>query len=200
MSQHDNQMSLASPDTAKAEQFRTWVREYSDALFSHAVFRGFDRDSARDLVQDTFYSAWKNMDGFEGKASPKNWLFVILKNKITDQYRKNLNHSKVSITDYDPQFDEAGHWATASYPKELTISPSDIADGQEFHRILDNCSAKLGPIHKTVFFMKYMDDLDSDDICMQLSITANNYWTILHRAKVQLRACLEKNWLLTGRV
>jgi len=48
-----------------------------------------------------------------------------------------------------------------------------------------------------VFFMKYMDDLASDDICTQLSITSNNYWTILHRAKVQLRACLEKNWFLT---
>ena len=44
--------------------------------------------------------------------------------------------------------------------------------------------------------MKYMDELESDEICMQLSITSNNYWTILHRAKVQLRACLEKNWLL----
>ena len=178
------------------EKFKHWVRDYSDVLFSHAVFRGFDHDSARDLVQDTFYSAWKGMDGFKGEASVKNWLFVILKNKITDRYRKTSSHAHVSVSEHEAEFDETGHWATASYPKELTIDPAEAQDRVEFHNILEGCSTKLNSIQKTVFFMKYMDELESDEICMQLSITSNNYWTILHRAKVQLRACLEKNWLL----
>jgi RNA polymerase sigma-70 factor (ECF subfamily) len=188
-------MNQALSETKKVEQFKSWVDDYSDLLFSHAVFRGFDRDSAKDLVQDTFYSAWKNMDGFQGRASVKNWLFVILKNKMTDQFRKNAGHPKVLISEFETQFDQSGHWAKPSYPKELTINPDDIS-GTEFQQILDNCSMKLNKVQKAVFFMKYMDDLESDDICMQLSITANNYWTILHRAKVQLRACLERNWLL----
>jgi RNA polymerase sigma-70 factor (TIGR02943 family) len=183
--------------SGKEEQFRCWVRDYSDLLFTHAVFRGFDRDSARDLVQDTFFSAWKNMDGFEGKASAKNWLFVILKNKITDQYRKASGHAEILVSEYDVQFDSADHWAKLSWPKELSIDPGDAQDRTDFHNILEGCSAKLNRIQKAVFFMKYMDDLDSDDICMELAITANNYWTLLHRAKVQLRACLEKNWFLT---
>jgi RNA polymerase sigma-70 factor (TIGR02943 family) len=187
-------MNQALSETKKVEEFKSWVEDYSDMLFSHAVFRGFDHDSARDLVQETFYSAWKNMDGFEGRASVKNWLFVILKNKMTDQFRKNAGHPKVLISEFETQFDQSGHWAKPSYPKELTISPEDMS-GKEFQQILDNCSMKLNKIQKAVFFMKYMDDLESDDICMQLSITANNYWTILHRAKVQLRACLERNWL-----
>lgn len=169
-------------------------------LFSHAILRGFDHDSARDLVQDTFISAWKGMESFEGKASVKNWLFVILKNKITDHYRRTSAHAKTLISDYDAQFDESGHWARPSYPKELTINPADASDGAELTRILEGCSEKLNKVQKAVFFMKYMDDLESDDICMQLSITANNYWTILHRAKVQLRACLEKNWFMIRNV
>jgi RNA polymerase sigma-70 factor (TIGR02943 family) len=188
-------MNQALSETRKVDQFKSWVEDYSDMLFSHAVFRGFDHDSARDLVQDTFYSAWKNMEGFEGRASVKNWLFVILKNKMTDHFRKNAGHPKVLISEFETQFDQSGHWAKPSYPKELTINPEDIS-GNEFQQILDNCSMKLNKIQKAVFFMKYLDDLESDDICMQLSITANNYWTILHRAKVQLRACLERNWLL----
>lgn len=193
-------MNQIHPDVQKAEQFKNWVREYSDLLFSHAVLRGFDHDSAKDLVQDTFYSAWKAVDGFEGKASVKNWLFVILKNKITDQYRKTSFNANVLISEYDTHFDDADHWAKPSYPKELTINPADVSDGLDFHQILESCSAKLNKIQKAVFFMKYMDDRESDDICVQLSITANNYWTILHRAKVQLRACLEKNWLLIKRI
>ena len=181
--------------TKNAEMFKDWVQKYSDMLFSHALMRGFDYDSGKDLVQDTFYSAWKNIDGFEGKASVKNWLFVILKNKITDQFRKTA-HAKYATTEKDYQFDDAGHWAKGFYPKELTVDPDDAAAQADLQQILDGCSAKLNTVQKSVFFMKYMDDLTSDDICTQLSITSNNYWTILHRAKVQLRACLEKNWFL----
>ncbi|MEJ1238069.1 sigma-70 family RNA polymerase sigma factor [Chryseolinea sp. T2] len=189
-------MSSMLSNAEKEDQFRTWVRDYSDMLFSHAVIRGFDRSSARDLVQDTFFSAWKNMDGFEGKASAKNWLFVILKNKITDSYRRAAAHVNTFISEYDTHFDDADHWAKGAYPKELTIDPADSSDAVELNKVLEGCSAKLNRVQKAVFFMKYMDDLESDDICMQLSITSNNYWTILHRAKVQLRACLEKHWYI----
>lgn len=186
---------MDKPTISKEKVFKDWVHDYSDMLFNHALLRGFDHDNSRDLVQDTFYSAWKNMDGFEGKASVKNWLFVILKNKITDQFRKNV-HTKKTLHEKDYQFDDAGHWAKGFYPKELTVDPEDSSSQTEFHQILEGCSAKLNAIQKSVFFMKYMDDLTSDDICTQLSITSTNYWTTLHRAKVQLRACLEKNWFL----
>ncbi|HYG02727.1 MAG TPA: sigma-70 family RNA polymerase sigma factor [Chryseosolibacter sp.] len=189
-------MNQTLPEVEKAQRFKDWVLTYSDMLFGHAVFRGFDHDAARDLVQDTFYLAWKNMDGFEGKASVKNWLFVILKNKITDHYRESASQAAVFVSGHSTQFDSAGHWAKPSYPKELTVNLSEQQDRLDFQTILEGCSAKLNTIQKAVFFMKYMDDLESDVICRQLSITVNNYWTILHRAKVQLRACLQKNWLL----
>lgn len=188
--------SQLESEMSKERIFTNWVREYSDMLFSHAVLRGFDHDSARDLVQETFVSAWKGMEAFEGRASVKNWLFVILKNKITDYYRKASSNANILLSENNTQFDSAGHWARLSYPKELIVDPSDPQDRNDFHRILEGCSTKLTQIQKAVFFMKYMDDLESDEICLQLSITSNNYWTILHRAKVQLRACLEKNWFL----
>lgn len=45
--------------------------------------------------------------------------------------------------------------------------------------------------------MKYLDDMDSDEICKELNITTSNYWVLLHRAKVQLRSFIEVNWLTT---
>ena len=185
---------------AKEEKFKKWVHEYSDMLYSHSIQHGFAHDEAKDFVQDTFYSAWKGMDNFEGKASVKNWLFVILKNKITDHYRKTSKYDNVHISEEDGYFDETGHWAKAAFPKELVVDPADLTDRNEFHQIFEGCSSKLNRIQKAVFFMKYVDDKESDVICGELSISANNYWTILHRAKVQLRSCLEKNWLLIRRI
>src|SRR5690349_17021033 len=181
--------------TRKEEHFRTWVKEYSDMLYSHSVLRGFDHDGAKDLVQDTFYSAWRSMDQFEGKASAKNWLFVILKNKINDHYRKAASHAKAQLPETDEFFDETGHWTKPTYPKEFVVDAADQNDVKDFYRIFESCSSKLNRVQKTVFFMKYVDELESEAICGELSISSNNYWTILHRAKVLLRACLEKNWL-----
>ena len=41
---------------------------------------------------------------------------------------------------------------------------------------------------------KFLEEKESDEICKELEISASNYWVILHRAKLQLRKCLEKNW------
>lgn len=177
----------------KQAQFKSWVLEYSDMLYSYTISKGFDRDSAKDFVQETFYAAWKNAAGYEGRASVKNWLFVILKNKITDHYRKRVPHA-VEISDADNFFDAVGHWEKSVFPQQLVIDPSAESDRNDFSRILESCCGKLNGLQKAVFWMKYVDELESNDICGQLSITSNNYWTTLHRAKVQLRACIEKNW------
>lgn len=193
----DMQQRLTAFNSNKDEQFKSWVLAYSDILYSHSILRGFDRDEAKDLVQDTFLSAWKNFDHFEGKASVKNWLFVILKNKITDHMRKiSSRPRKENLESSDYFFDDNGHWAKSAFPKELMIDPSNPNDINDFYQIFEGCSSKLNKMQKAVFLMKYVDDMESETICGELSISANNYWTILHRAKVQLRACLEKNWLI----
>jgi RNA polymerase sigma-70 factor (ECF subfamily) len=37
-------------------------------------------------------------------------------------------------------------------------------------------------------------ELESDEICQELKITATNLWVILYRARMLLRKCLEQNW------
>jgi RNA polymerase sigma-70 factor (ECF subfamily) len=40
-----------------------------------------------------------------------------------------------------------------------------------------------------------MEDLDSDEICKVLNISASNYWVLIHRARLQMRDCVEKYWV-----
>ncbi|MDB5145592.1 MAG: sigma-70 family polymerase sigma factor, partial [Mucilaginibacter sp.] len=47
----------------------------------------------------------------------------------------------------------------------------------------------------SVFTMKHIDDLTTDIICMELKVTTANFWVIIHRTKLNLRACLQKNWI-----
>lgn len=185
--------------TDKQETFKRWVTDYSDALYAYSVNHGFDTEGAKDMVQETFLSAWRTMDGFHGKASAKNWLFIILKSRIADYFRNVANRfSTNSMAQKDQDyafFDDEEHWQKGFYPQDWQVNLSDQIERKDFHSVFSGCSSKLKEIHSAVFVMKYIDDKTSDEICKDLAITASNYWVILHRAKVQLRACLEKNWL-----
>ena len=174
---------------------REWVDRYSDLLFRYALLRINDREQARDLVQETFIAAWKGAPGFKGAASEKTWLLSILRNKIIDYYRKETRSPIDRLIDDTSDervfFDELGRWTPSSLPTEW--SGHDV-EKKEFYSVLERCKDKLHRIQSAVFSMKYLDDMDAPEICKELRISSSYYWVLLHRAKLHLRACLEKNW------
>jgi len=178
---------------------KKWVNEYSDMLYRYALPRVNDSEVAKDIVQDTFLAAWRNYDNFKGEISEKNWLFTILKNKIIDHFRKastRLTDSLPNIADGDPYFDNEEHWTAVSAPQNWNADTDSVIDRKQFYEVLAKCKSMLKEIQNIVFTMKYIDGLESDDICKELNITSSNYWVLIHRAKLQLRSCLEKNWFL----
>jgi RNA polymerase sigma-70 factor (TIGR02943 family) len=177
-----------------------WVEKYADYLFRYAATRVSDQEKARDLVQDTFLSALENVAGFEGRSSESTWLTAILKNKIIDHYRRRstamakMTEPLEEITDHD--FFEAGdgHWNQLNSPKEFGIENNPLVT-KEFTKVLQNCMKKLPAQWFSVFTLKHMEDETSEKICTTLKISPANFWVIMHRSKLNIRACLQKNWL-----
>ena len=64
--------------------------------------------------------------------------------------------------------------------------------------MLELCLEKLPPQTGRVFVMREVMELESDEICKELGITANNLWVILYRARMALRLCLEQRWFGAG--
>ena len=56
------------------------------------------------------------------------------------------------------------------------------------------CLDRLPPNTGRVFMMREVMELESDEICKELKITANNLWVMLYRARMALRQCLQQNW------
>ena len=175
-----------------------WTKNYADYLYSYAVYRVDDAEQARDLVQETFLSALERMEKFEGRSSEKTWLTSILKNKIFDIYRSRSSGLKnMALCEAYPQFfnDEGGHWKVEFKPKEFTVQDKDALESKEFNQVLQQCLKKLPTLWMDAFRLKFLDFEDPKDICKELNISSGNYWVIIHRAKVNLRACLQKHWL-----
>jgi RNA polymerase sigma-70 factor (ECF subfamily) len=175
-----------------------WVNSYADALYAFTLPRVNDTGLAEDIVQETFLSAWKARHSFKAEASEKSWLFTICKNKIIDHYRKKAKDIVQFTQDKehtDGYFDEVEHWTEKDKPGDWGIDYQQKIDNKEFNKVLESCKKKLQELQQAVFVMKYMEDLDAAEICKALGITSSNYWVLIHRAKLQLRSCLEKNWI-----
>ncbi|MEO5943613.1 MAG: sigma-70 family RNA polymerase sigma factor [Ferruginibacter sp.] len=176
-----------------------WIDSYADYLYSYAMYRIKDEETARDLVQETFLAALQKVDTFEGKSSEKTWLTAILKYKIIDVYRtKSRTVAAMDCTHAIASknfFQEDGHWNVEDRPAAFGIEHIDKLEHKEFENILVKCMQKLPALWMTVFNMKFMEEEHAEKICSELKISSGNYWVIIHRAKVNIRACLQKNWL-----
>ena len=176
-----------------------WLDLYGDILYQYALSRVSNNVIAEDLVQETFLSALKGLDRYKGEASERNWLFIILKNKIIDYYRKKSRDQPfTSIPDLnmieDNWFNNEGSWAETRKPRHWHASENPT-ERKEIQKIINWCKDHLKALQQDVFVLKYMEDINSDEICKVLNITTSNYWVLIHRARLQMRDCVEKYWL-----
>ena len=143
-------------------------------------------------------AALKGRNTFSGKSAEKTWLIGILKNKITDHLRTKYREIPVSQLIDDQQhidgfFDsQSGH--LAQEPKNWEFNPELLIENKEFWSAFQECLKKLPEKTAQAFSLREIDGLETKEICKVLSMTPTNIWVALHRARLQLRQCLEKNW------
>lgn len=178
-----------------------WIERFSDMLFRFALLRLGNRELARDLVQDTFLSALKSNFTVTGEEI-KPLLYSILKNKIIDYYKKKKSYTFSDIIredDSDDFFDSSGHWKPGAITQDWETDASSETLRSEIRSILHTCLTKLNEAMRNVFVMKFVEECETDEICSSLEITMSNYWVLVHRAKLQLRGCVEKKYGSKGR-
>ncbi len=124
---------------------KQWLHNYGDYLYSIAVLKTNDKETAEDLVQETFLSAIKALPGFKGESNEKTWLTAILNNKIIDYYRKKdvLKNADSYLIETDQSFygsffepdnSSSGHWTKTANPEPWNMS-TDVRISI-FHRLI----------------------------------------------------------------
>lgn len=176
-----------------------WVDSYADEMYRYAYYRVSHKEVAEDLVQEAFLAASASIDKFRGDSQPKTWLFSILKNKILDHHRKAYRSpAQVSIDAGERDiigdiFDKNGGWRKDRAPSGWD-EEQHLLDDPEFLAVLQICLEELPDRWFSAVQLKYLEEKKGKDICEELSITPANFWQILHRAKMQLRDCIDGQW------
>ena len=173
-----------------------WVDLHSDYMYNYTITRVSDHEIAKDLVQETFFSSLKAMKNFKGQASERTWLISILKRKIIDYYRKkNSKKGKAEVRmSFYEDGENNGKWIEEQAPSPWNNTGEAAIENSELKSALDYCIENLPKKYRMVFLLKTVENYGTEEICNELEITSSNLWVIIHRARVQLRSCLEGNW------
>lgn len=180
-----------------------WLDDHGDYLFKYAMFRLRDNTAAEDAVQETFLAGLRAYEKFEGRGSERTWLVGILKHKIVDHFRRvgreaPIGEEFLEGSDHQEFFERTdqwnGHWNPDHAPSDWHATPAELIERGDFWKVFGDCLSPLPQRTASAFTMREVDGLNSDEICEILSISVNNLWVILHRARLHLRNCLEINW------
>jgi RNA polymerase sigma-70 factor, ECF subfamily len=135
-----------------------------------------DRETAEDLVSETFLTAIRNIQTYDAqKGSVYGWLIGIARNKLRDHLRKmNREHDYI-------QSDATRVLCTDSGASDMNLIQTEMQDA--VIRTLDSLSDE----ERIVLEWKYMESLSVRDMAERLGRTEKAVEAILYRARISFR-------------
>ncbi len=146
---------------------------YAEPLFRHCYFRLYDRESAKDAVQDTFVRAWEYTAAGHHIDNMRAFLYRVANNVVIDRMRKRAPLSLDTL--FEKGFDPRDESSAARI--------GDITAGKEVLCMLD----RLEDPYRTVVVMRFIDDMMPREIATVLGETENAVSVRLHRAVKKAR-------------
>ena len=171
--------SAAAFQTALPAAFPAWAEMVSHRghLVRFAQRRLHDPMLAEDVVHDVFEAVLAGRAAFAGRSSLRSWLTAILKHKIVDLVRQRAGFD--SLDENEDEDGVAALESPAPRPDELAEHRQTLA--RTLQRI-DALPANL----RDVMHLRVLQDQPTDAVCRTLSISEENLFVRLHRARKQL--------------
>jgi RNA polymerase sigma-70 factor (ECF subfamily) len=155
--------------------FERLYRAHVDRVFSLCARMLADRTLAEEVTQDVFVRVWDKLPGFRGESALSTWVHrvatsVVLTRRKTDATR----HGRV-----DPHGDAVDGLASA---------PVFLGDRMD----LEQAIAALPPSARRIFVLHDVEGFTHEEIAERLGITSGGSKAQLHRARLLLRAALNR--------
>jgi len=181
---------------AKAEEvgvtswnFDSQVMPYLDSLYNTAYRMTRSAEDAEDLVQETYFKAYKYYDKFEEGTNLKAWLFKILKNTFINNYRKKkLEPRSVDFAEIEDSFERIVR-------RDNSEAPAD-PEAEFFTGVLDDDVRKalesLPYDYRMVVILADLEDFSYKQIADILDCPVGTVMSRLYRGRKLLEKALLK--------
>jgi RNA polymerase sigma-70 factor (ECF subfamily) len=180
------------------------VDRYHSSLVRLAMSYVAGRESAEDVVQETWMAVMSGIDRFEGRSSLKTWIFRILINRAKSAGVREHRSLPFSALDHDEEEKEpsvdpsrfqtgtrwTGYWSAP--PQSWAGIPEDRLLSAETAAVVDAAVEGLPAMQRAVITLRDVRGFTSPETCEALGINETNQRVLLHRARSTVRARLEE--------
>lgn len=157
-----------------------------------------NRAVAEEVVQETWLKVLTSLDGFEGRASLRTWIFVILGNVARRRGEREGRSSPVADLGgggEDSRFFPGDHprWphAWSTLVDAWTWIPEERLLSAEVREVFRAALQELPARYAVVLTLRDVEGWSADEVCGLLGLTPENQRVLLHRARARVRAALE---------
>ena len=167
--------------------FEQLVDRYEDKVYRLAFRFVRNETEAKEIVQDTFLSVWRKLDTFKGDAQFGSWVYRVAANAALMRLRSQRRHPEVSTEELPIDFlDTYGQIPTGG-DNNWARRPDDELQSDELRRRIQAAVDELPEIYKTVFLIRDVEGLSTEETGEILDISVPTVKTRLHRARIALR-------------
>lgn len=159
------------------------VERHSPGVYRLALRITGNEAEAEDVVQETFLSAFKAIDSFEGRSGLSTWLYRIAHNTALMRLRR-VRPDQVSVDD-EEVFGEG-----LDVPRQLhdwCCLPERDFESSEARAELERAIRELPEKLLAVFVMRELEALSTEETADALDVSIDVVKVRLHRARLQLR-------------
>jgi RNA polymerase sigma-70 factor (ECF subfamily) len=194
--EHSESELVAALKAGDPHAFTELVERHSGTVYNLALRLLNNPQEAEEVLQETFLSAFRALDRFEGRSKLSTWLYRIAYNTALMRLRK---HS-VPLTSIDePLATDEGQ----ALPRQLvdwSTLPDEILLGSELRNVLAEGVAALPETLRSVFVLRDIEGLSTAETAAILDLTETNVKVRLHRARLALREHLTAYFTSAGAV
>lgn len=171
-----------------SQAFGELVSKYERKIFRLAKNITQNDEDAEDILQETFIKAYEHLDKFQGNSKFYTWLVRIGVNESLMKLRKRKSDRTVPLdepvdTGEDPIVREIAVWGE---------DPEVKYSQEELRQILDEAVEGLKPAFRTVFVLRDIEELSTEETAETLGISIPAVKSRLLRARLQLREKLTR--------
>ena len=156
------------------------------SIYNFAFRITFDEDDAKDLVQETYFKAFRFIDSFQKGTNAKAWLFRILKNNFINEFRKRSKEPpKVDYEEVESYYNSED--LSSSVISGLKVETVRELMGDEVSKALNSLDIDF----RTVIILCDLEGFTYEEMAKILDIPIGTVRSRLHRARNQLKTRLK---------
>ena len=178
-----SEVQAVERSSSELDDIDALVRAHRPRVLRFVTFSIGDPDLAESITQDCFLKAYNGRASFRGDCSVNTWLTSIALNLVRDQQRlqkfRFWRQARATAIDVN---DAANFLPSDECSPESRVLVREQT--QQVQAALENLSAN----QRTVFLMRFTEDLDLSEIAAAMSMPINTVKTHLHRALKSVRA------------